>query len=703
MSGFTHDAVRLTVDDGIATITLARADGFDKVDAVLLEGLGAVLDHLQDQPLAGIVLTGANRDFCVGADLEMLLSTHDPAAMLQATGALHAITARLEAGPPVVAALNGSALGGGYELALACHHRIVVDAPHVRVGLPEVMLGVIPGGGGTQRLPRLIGLQPALDLLLQGKTLRAAKAKTAGLVDAVAPDHETLLQEAQAWIRASPEARQPWADKRFRWPGIRPGSADARNLFLGAAAMVYRKTAGAFPAAETALSVVQEGAAVPLERALEIEARAFARLATSASAKAMIRTLFFHKNAADKQKGLPRVEDPGIRKVAVLGAGMMGAGIAFLSAQAGFDVVLKDISTGSLDRGMAHVERQIGRLKHLDDAAREALRARITPSVALSDVEGADLVIEAVFEDLDLKHRVIREVEPLLADDALFASNTSALPITDLAGASRHPERFIGLHFFSPVEKMPLLEVITSSQTDERTLARALAFARALRKTTIVVNDGYGFYTTRVFSSYILEGAQLVAEGYDPVVVDWAARSAGMVVGPLQVFDEVTLTLGVHAMAQAEQYLGITSTEGAALVRRLVEAGRLGKAHGAGFYTYVNGRRSGIWDGLDEVVGVPRKRASLDVLGERLLLAQVAEVGRALDAGILNNPRDAEVGAILGIGFAPNTGGPLSWADQLGLPTLVARLDELAEQFGDRFTPARTFREMAEEGKSFFG
>lgn len=693
-----HSTVSLQITDGIAEIQLS-APSVNKVDAALVAGLSSVLDQLAGEEVQGILLTSAHRDFCVGADLEMLAGEVSTVDLFALCTDLNRVLRRLETGPPTVALLQGNALGGGYELALACHHRLA--HARARVGLPEVSLGVIPGGGGTQRLPRLIGLQKAADVILRGSVLKADKALRTGLIDGVHADGESLREAAIAWIRANPSARQPWDAKGFRWPGLRPGGGDARNFFLAASAGVYQKTAGAFEAPKVALNVLQEGSAVVFERSLEIEARAFARLATSDQARAMIRTLFFHKGAADKHVGLPRVEDDRFRKVAILGAGMMGAALAHVTAEAGYEVVLKDIGQDALDRGMAHIDGWLASARHLDDAKRAAVRARITPSLDDEALRGADLVIEAVFEDLDLKRRILATVEPLLAEGAVFASNTSALPIADIGAEAARPEQLIGLHFFSPVQKMPLVEIITTEHTSEDTLARCLHFSRAIRKTPIVVNDGYGFFTTRVFSAYILEGAQLVAEGYDPVVVDWAARSVGMVVGPLQVFDEVTLTLGVHALEEASRYLDRPELDGARLVRKLVEAGRTGRAGGAGFYAYEDGERVGIWSGLAELVGT-RTEGTVEQLGERLLLAQVAEVGRTLDDGVLRELRDAELGAILGLGFAPNTGGPLSVADTLGLPVLVERLTALAEAHGDRYAPARRFRELAEQDARFF-
>jgi 3-hydroxyacyl-CoA dehydrogenase/enoyl-CoA hydratase/3-hydroxybutyryl-CoA epimerase len=442
-----------------------------------------------------------------------------------------------------------------------------------------------------------------------------------------------------------------------------------------------------------------------LDRALELEARAFVKLAVSDGAKDMIRTFFFHKNAADKLEELPDTAEDGIRRVAVLGAGMMGAGLAWIAARAGCEVLLRDISPAALDRGMAHCAAQAASLaKKKGQAEAQATLGRIRPVLQVEALRGADLVIEAVFEDLALKHRVIREVEPVLAPGALFASNTSALPIGDLARASAAPERFLGMHFFSPVERMPLIEVIEGPATGQDALGRALAFSRRLKKTPILVGDGFGFYTTRVFAAYILEGAELVAEGHDPAAVEWAARVVGMAVPPLQVFDEISLTLGKHVVAGSRPYLGDRfDTAGAALVLRLVdEAGRAGRAAGAGFYDYADGKRQGLWAGLRGFVTAPAQPVDVSELGFRLLAVQAAEVARVLDAGILKRPRDAELGAILGLGFAPATGGPLAWMDRQGLAALVGRLDGLSARHGVRYAPCALLRAMAAQKARFY-
>lgn len=695
----------LDADSGVAVLTMAMEGRANKINPAFVQGLSDALDWLDGlDGLKGVVLASGHRDFCVGADLETIYTARDPAQVLELCQTFHRLHRRMEGSVPWVAAIAGSALGGGLELTLACHHRICVDDGRILLGLPEVQLGVLPGGGGTQRLPRLLGLQPALELLTQGNSVRPARAKALGLIDALVEAPDALIDAAKAWIADNPRAKQPWDRSGFRWSGPRPGSPDARNLFLAGSAMAYKKTAGAYPAVEHILSAVQEGSQLAFERALEVEARHFAHLVVSDQAKDMIRTLFFHKQAADKQVGLPRVDDAQIHKVTILGAGMMGAGLAFICAKAGYEVVLKDISADAVEKGLAHFNAQVARLKHLDDDGRKEITSRLTATLELEPCRGSDLVIEAVIENLEIKHAVTRETEPLLADGAIWASNTSAIPITDLARASEHPERFIGLHFFSPVEKMPLLEIICGEQTDEATLARAAAFGRKIKKTCVVVNDGYGFFTSRVFSAYIMEGAQLVAEGHDPVLIEWAARTAGMVVPPLQVLDEVSLALGKHALVQGAAYLGdqILEHAGVKLLFAMVEVGRLGKAHGAGFYDYAKGRRRGFWAGLSEHVASTPEETGLQLLRQRLMYIQLAEVGRALDEGIIREHRDAEVASILGIGFAPGTGGPLAMMDRIGLPTLVTELDALAQRFGDRFRPSDLLRRRAEAGERFF-
>jgi 3-hydroxyacyl-CoA dehydrogenase/enoyl-CoA hydratase/3-hydroxybutyryl-CoA epimerase len=696
-------ALQLDPQTGVATVTLQMEGRANKINDAFGETLLQALDWVQAQEgLRGVVIASAHKDFCVGADLERLYRERDPAGLMERLRGLHGLFRRLEQLPvPVVAALTGSALGGGYELALACHHRIALDDAGIQLGLPEVSLGVIPGAGGTQRLPRLIGIQGALEHIAQGKIVRAPQAKKVGMVDALAADRDALVAAAGEWIAKNPKPKQPWDDKRFKFPGPQPGSDDARNMFMAGSAMLYKKTAGAFPAAESAMSVVQEGCAIAFDAALLVEMREFTKLATSDQAKDMIRTLWFHRTAAEKHEGLPSVKEHGFTKVGILGAGMMGAGLAFVCAKAGLQVVLKDVRQEALDRGLAHVDAQVAEQRHMAADARQALRGRVSGTLVVEDLRGCDLVIEAVFEKLELKHAVTKETEPVMAAGGVWASNTSAIPIADLATVSAHADRFIGMHFFSPVEKMQLLEIITPETTSEATLARALAFTRAIKKLPIVVGDGYGFYTTRVFSAYIIEGAQLVAEGHDPATLEWAARAAGMVVPPLQVFDEVTLSLAVKGFAQGRAYGRTLDIPGVALVETMVAQGREGKAAGKGFYDYGKDGRQ-LWSGLRELASGKPAYSGVVYLGRRLLGLQALEAARCVEEGVIKKPRDAEVGAIFGVGFAPNTGGPLSYIDRRGVAAFVADMDDLARTQGERFAVPQLLRDMAAQRKTFF-
>lgn len=697
------------IEDGIATVTLQMDGKANRINAVFGEGLADALHQTRAQAgLKGIVIASGHKDFCVGADLDMLFLERDPARVLALVRSLNALYRSIEtAGVPVVAALTGSALGGGYELALACHHRIALDAPAVQLGLPEVNLGVIPGAGGTQRLPRIIGVQAALEHIAQAKILRPRAALEAGLIDGVAADREALFEAARAWILANPRANQPWDRGDFRFPGVNPDSDDGRSLYVAACAMLYKKTAGAYPAAEAAVSVVQEGCRLVFERAIEVEARAFAKLATSDQAKDMMRTLWFHKNAADKHDGLPHTADAGIRRVGVLGAGMMGSGLAWLAASRGYEVVLKDIRQDVLDRARKHAEEQTARrLKHSSAEERAETNARIQYTLDVAGLAGCDLVIEAVIEDLGIKHRVIRETEAAMSPTGVFASNTSALPMADLTQASVRPANFLGLHFFSPVEQMPLVEVIRGAATSDETLARALSFVRTIKKTPVVVGDGYGFFTTRVFMSYVNEGANLVAEGHDPAVIEWAAREVGMVVPPLQVTDEVSLELGRHVVAEAVRYVGaqVANQPGVRLMLRMVtELGRPGKAGGKGYYNYEDGKRRGLWVGLRDLAESQPVATGAALIGRRILLVQALEALRCLEAGVLSAPRDGDVGAILGVGFAPNTGGPFAWLDRQDKVALVAECEQLAASVGPRYAPPERLRQMAASGARFYG
>ena len=690
---------------GIATLVMQMDGRANKINPSFGDGLNRIQDEaLATTGLKGIILTSGHKDFCVGADLDFIYKVREPQAVYDVTRSLNALFRKLETcGKPVVCALNGSALGGGYELALSCHYRVALDRADIQLGLPEVSLGLIPGAGGTQRLPRLIGIQAALMLVVEGKLVRASNAQANGLVDELVSTEEALRASAVAFITKTPNAKQPWDKSDFKYIGPQPETTECRQLFAVGGAMLTKKTAGVFPAAEAVISAVYEGTQVGLDAALQIESRYFAARATSDNAKDMIRTFWFHKNAVEKQEGLPRAEKSGFTTIGLLGAGMMGAGIAVVSAQRGFSVVIKDIRQEALDRCRAHFDEQVSkRAKHAPQAERDAISARVTFTLDVVDLAPCDLIIEAVVEDIELKHRVTREVAAVVGKDTIWASNTSAIPITELATAWHTPANFIGLHFFSPVELMPLVEVITPKATSEVTLARALAYVREIKKTAIVVNDGYGFYTTRVFSAYIMEAAQMVAQGHDPVLVEYAARRAGMVVSPLKVFDEVSLSLAVHAVGSRERWEGKKIDEpGLNLVKRLVEIGRAGKLAGKGFYDYETKPRR-LWSGLRAFVEVRPAATSFEYIQSRMMLVQGLEAAKCLEEGILRSKRDAEIGAIFGVGFAPNTGGPLAYLDRVGLKDVVSKLDALAAELGPRYAPNQLLRDMAANGERFF-
>ena len=706
----TNDAIQASfdADTGVASLIMKMPGSANKVDETFGRGLADALAWAKGvDGLKGLIIGSAHKHFCVGADIEGLAQHRDPQATYDYVKQLNALFREIEtAGVPVVCALTGSALGGGYELALSCHHRIAIDSGRVQIGLPEVSLGVIPGAGGTQRLPRIIGIQKALEHISMGQPVRAPKAKKLGMVDDLAADRDEVMAKAHAWIAANPKAKQPWDKKGFAFPPPTPRSEDARNIFLAAAAMLYKKTAGTMPQIEAAVAGMQEGVGLDFDSALLVEHRYFVRCATSQQAQDMIRTFWFHRNAALKAEGLPRVADHGFERVGILGAGMMGAGLAFVCASKGLGVVLKDITEPALEAARAHCAAQVKKRRHLSAEAQQAILDRITFTLDQGDLQGVDLIIEAVVENDEVKHAVTRETEPLLSANGIWASNTSAIPITHLAKASAHPDRFIGLHFFSPVEKMPLLEIIAGADTSDETLGRCVAFGQLIGKLPILVNDGYGFYTSRVFGTYLMEAVQLVSEGHDPVLIEWAAREAGMVVPPLKVFDEVTLRLGYKGIKQRERYLGedLSKVPGVELLRKMVEDhGRLGKVEGKGFYDY-DGRDRRIWPGLAGLAGgiVPAE-TGVAYLKDRLMLRQVVEVARCLEENILRTKRDAEVGAVFGIGFSPGAGGPLAWMDARGIDRVVSELQALSKTCGDRFEPPKLLVDMAANGERFFG
>lgn len=719
--GDTTLVTRFDAARGLATLELTASTGGNVLDEALAATLAEAVAAIHARPgLRGLIVSSAHDDFCRGPDPDTWLSPREPAPLLARVRRVQQALRQLErCGLPVVAIVNGAVLDGGLELALACQRRIAVADAGLRLGLPALSFGLLPAGGATQRLPRLLGLRPALELLLQPTPLEGAAAQRAGLVDALCPDHETALAEATRWLASGADPAQPYDRPGWIFPAPAPGTAGARELWLSAAGALHRRTAASQPAPELLLRAVHEGCGLELDRALEVEARLAVKAARSTSTRALIGTLWRQRRVVGQQVQAACASGEGLpagARIGILGAGLMGAGLAALCAARGFEVVLRDVDPAALERararwagrvaneGLAGARAAPGDRAPAPPAAPAAEPLRLTLTLALEPLAGCALLIEAVDEDLALKRRVLAETEPLLAPGGLWASNSSALPLAAIAADARDPERVVGMHFFSPVEHMPLLELVRGAQTSAATVKRALAFAGALGKTAIVVPDGYGYFTTRVFLAYVVEGAELLAEGHAPALVEWAARHAGMAVGPLQVADEVGLRLVRKILAGAAEPLGQPAgSAGARLLESLVEVhGRGGRAAGAGYYDYVAGQRRGLWHGLG-ALGAPPQRvdaASAARVGRRLLLAQSAEALRALAEGRVDSAGEADLGAVLGLGFAPGTGGPLAYLDHLGLTQACAQLDALAAAHGPRFAPPPLLRERAARGES---
>ena len=705
--------IDITIDtDGIATLSWDQPGRAQNVlNGETCAAFFTAIDKVvADANVKGILITSAKPDFIAGGDLEWLQASDDAATLFDRTCELHRALRKLETcGKPVAAALPGSTLGGGLEIALACHYRVAADNARARFGLPEVTLGLLPGGGGTQRLPRLIGVQKALPMLLEGKRIKAAEALKLGIVDAVVNAGE-VVDAARAWLLGGGQnhVQQPWDIKGYKVPGGGISSPAVQQIFTAANAMLRQKTYGNYPAAASILSCVYEGLITDLDTGLKTEARYFVQAVLSPEARAMIRTLFFSLNAANKLAARPT--DVPVRryaKVGVLGAGMMGAGIAYVTAKAGLPVVLLDSTQEAAERGKDYsrklVEKQVqrGRL-HAEQA--EALLARIKPTTRYTDLDGAELVIEAVFEQRDIKADVTRQAEAVLSPDAIFASNTSTLPITGLAEASSRPGNFIGLHFFSPVDKMPLVEVIVARQTTQATLAQALDYVKAIGMTPIVVNDSRGFYTSRVFSTYVLEGLAMLAEGVAPALIENAGVQAGMPVGPLALIDEVSSELIHKVNQQTRADLGVAYIErpGEAVAERMVALGRIGRKAGQGFYDYPEGGKKALWPGLATEYPKAATQPNVQTLVDRLVTVQAVETARCLDERVVTDPRDADVGALLGWGFPAFRGGPVSHIHRVGVGAFVALCDQLAYEHGRRFTPPALLRDMAARQAVFY-
>lgn len=712
------DAIRYEKgQDQIVVLTLDMpGQSANTMNGVYREAMAATVARLEAEKdsIAGVVITSAKKTFFAGGDLNELIKVDKAHAKEFYDGVvvLKAQLRRLETlGRPVVAAINGAALGGGWEICLACHYRVALDDNATQLGLPEVTLGLLPGGGGVVRMVRMLGLEKALPYLLEGKKVRPQQALQAGLINALARDRDELLAKSRAWILANPEARQPWDNKAYQIPGGTPSNPKVAQMLAIAPSILRSKTHGCFPAPEKILCAAVEGAQVDFDTAHLIETRYFTELVTGQVAKNMIGTFWFQLNEINAGSSRPQGFAPHVtRKVGVLGAGMMGAGIAYVSASAGIEVVLKDISLAAAEKGKAHsaalLDKKISR-GQLTAEQRDITLARIHPTQDDADLAGCDLIIEAVFEDRELKAKVSAAAQRVVGSDAVIASNTSTLPISGLANAVPDQGKFIGLHFFSPVDKMPLVEIIKGAHTRDETLARGFDFVLQIKKTPIVVNDSRGFFTSRVFGTFTNEGIAMLGEGVAAPMIETEARKAGMPVGPLAVSDEVSLSLMSHIRQQTAKDL---QAEGKAppthpatqVIDLLVnEYKRAGKAAGGGFYDYPQGAQKHLWPELKARFEQPDNQISPQDVRDRLLFIQAIETVRCVEEGVLRSTADANVGSIFGIGFAAWSGGALQFINQYGLNDFIARARYLAEQYGERFSPPALLLEKAAQGDIF--
>jgi 3-hydroxyacyl-CoA dehydrogenase/enoyl-CoA hydratase/3-hydroxybutyryl-CoA epimerase len=656
------------------------------------------------------VLTSAKADFCAGGDIDRMSAWTRPEEPFEASMAMKAVLRQLELqGKPVVAAINGHALGGGLELALACHARFAIDDARLKIGQPEVKLGLLPGGGGTVRLSRLVGIQQALQICGEGADLNPQKALGMGLLAGLAKNREELIAMARAWCLANPKAKQPWDMPKFRFPGGDSRAPAVAQMWAIAPSIAAGKSWGNYPAVQHIMSAIFEGGLLDFDAACQVESRYFAACVMSQASKNMIGTLWYQLNAIKKGASRPAGVAPSkVKKLGVLGAGMMGAGIAYVSAKVGIDVVLLDTTMESAERGKAYsqglLDKAVKRGRSTAEK-RDALLTKITPTTDYAQLAGCDLVIEAVFEDRAIKAAVTKQAEAVIGAGAVFASNTSTLPITGLARASVRPANFVGLHFFSPVDKMPLVEIIIGEQTSPQTLALAFDYVLQIGKTPIVVNDSRGFYTSRVFGTYVMEGLVLLKEGVHPRSIEVAGQQAGMPMPPLALQDEVSLSLAVHVAEQAKKDLAAEGKPwvehpGMAVARQLCEIGRVGKKVGQGFYDW-NDDGKQLWPDLAELFPVAADQPDQRELIDRLMFAQANEAARCLEEGVLRSVADGNIGSIFGWGFAPFHGGALQFINAMGAAAFVQRSRELAAKFGPRFEPARVVVQQAAQGGRF--
>jgi 3-hydroxyacyl-CoA dehydrogenase/enoyl-CoA hydratase/3-hydroxybutyryl-CoA epimerase len=703
--------------DGIAIVTLDDPGrSANTMNDAYKAAMGEVVDQLvaAKDELTGVIITSAKKTFFAGGDLESLSSAgpDDAPAVFENVTEVKAQLRKLETlGRPVVAAMNGTALGGGLEIGLACHHRIGLDAKGVIYGLPEVTLGLLPGGGGVTRITRMLGIANGfMNVLAQGQRMKPDKALEVGIIDELAATPEEMLEKAKAWIAANPEAKQPWDQPKYRIPGGTPSNPSLASILPAFPANLRKQIKGApMPAPRNILSAAVEGSQVDFDTALRIEGRYFAELVTGQVSKNMTKAFFFDLQAINGGKSRPDGHEKYTpRKVAVLGAGMMGAGIAYVCAQSGWEVVLKDVSLEAAEKGKAYSESLVAKgVKRGKTTLEkgEALLQRITPTGDYNDLAGCDTIIEAVFESVALKQEVFREAMKVVEPDALLCSNTSTLPITELAAGLDREGDFIGLHFFSPVDKMPLVEIIRGERTSDATLAKAFDLTLGIKKTPIVVNDSRGFFTSRVIGTFINEGVAMLAEGIDPQTIEQASSQAGYPAPVLQLMDELTLTL--PRKIREETKAGVEAAGGTwtahpsdAVIDRLVdEFDRKGRSSGAGFYEYVDGKRTRLWPGLREQFGATNHDVDLHELSERMLFVEAIETQKCFDEGVLTTVPDANIGSIFGIGFPAWTGGVVQYVEGYpgGVAGFVAKADEYAQKYGARFAVPASMRARAEE------
>ena len=714
-------------DDGIVTLVLDDpTQSANTMNAAYQASMAKAVERLvaESADVVGVVVTSAKSTFFAGGDLKLMtqMTPADAEAVFTEVEAMKATLRTLETlGKPVVAAINGAALGGGLEIALATHHRIAVDGRY-EIGLPEVTLGLLPAGGGVTRTVRMFGLQKALmEVLLQGPRMKPARAKDTGLIDEIVASQDELIPAAKAWILARKDDAdaytQAWDKKGYRMPGGTPSSPKLAQFLPAFPSNLRKQTKGApYKAPRNIMSAAVEGAQVDFDTASRIESRYFVELVTGQQFKNMTQAFFFDLNAINAGGSRPEgVEKTKATKLAILGAGMMGAGIAYVSAKVGIEVVLKDISIEAAEKGKAYsatlLDKQVEKGR-MTPEARDEILARITPTADYADLEGCDFVVEAVFESVDLKKQVFGDLEPVVKPDALLGSNTSTLPITILADGVKRPEDFIGIHFFSPVDKMPLVEIIVGEKTSDEAIARALDYVKQIKKTPIVVNDSRGFFTSRVFGTLTMEGAEMLAEGLDPVAIERAATTKGFPAPPLAMIDEVTLTLpqkiNGEAKAAAEgEGKAFPDSPAMDVINALVAQDRKGKAAGAGFYEYPADAKKHLWDGLAQF----RKEGAeipWEDMQERYTFIMAIETVRCLEEGVLRTVADANIGSIFGIGFPPLYGGALQYINgyeaadgRIGVKAFTERAQELAEAYGERFTPPALLLEKASKDEKF--